>query len=160
MKVPTLFFHEEDQENNIFNNLWCYVARFISAAAFIWWDWNLSSQSIQMEISDNIQLPENPHNNKRLNPGVVSIKGKYFLCKRLDINNMMRIRWVDIWGWECPCVLRQSVHYTLLYLQIISQRISQYYAHHWLPDNGENIQCISHLLYLSAFIKRTVWTNL
>ena len=34
-----------------------------------------------MEISDNIQLPENPHNNKRLNPGVVSIKGKHFLCK-------------------------------------------------------------------------------
>ena len=24
-----------------------------------------------MEISDNIQLPENPPNNKRLNPGVL-----------------------------------------------------------------------------------------
>ena len=64
---------EGDQENNMLipPKLWCYVARFISAAALIWWDWNLSSQSIQMEISDNIQLPENPPNNKRLNPGVL-----------------------------------------------------------------------------------------
>ena len=55
-----------------------------------------------MEISDNIQLPENPPNNKRLNPGVLmknvhrdtehkllSMDGKFVRLINLDNNNKM-----------------------------------------------------------------------
>ena len=43
-----------------------------------------------MEISDNIQLPENPPNNKRLNPGV--------LMKNVDRDTEQKLSTFK--GWE------------------------------------------------------------